>query len=482
MAGLQPFGSESFRNETVRPRMPSPSRDGGHFVPPSPATVTGPWAARLRQVMHNPLSAFPADVYEQPIVTVKRFGQATHFVADPTLLRAVLGDRDKRYGKSRLQRRLLGSLLGQGLLAAEGDLWRQRRLHVAPLFQPDALRGRVPRLRERVAAAVALWGDQQQPFTIDLENAIRRLVFEALAEIIGGPAMVQEAEDLRRDLDHYLAVMGQPDIADALNLPPLLPKAGAASARRALLRFRRTLQRLVKDRSDHSRYGTTGGHHLLDVLLSVAPHHTQGDGDAVVDELATFLFAGHEATATAAAWMLYLLTVYPQWMDRLRTEMADHDIMDLPLGIKGRDYVIGQIFTETLRLYPPSLILARDSLSDHHLHDTPIATGDSLLISPWILHRHRALWRDADMFDPLRFAPGGDAPDDRFAWLPFGGGPHVCIGAQLAELIVRLIVETVCWRYDSAVVPTARPIPLARITLKADGGLPVVLSPRAQVL
>ena len=433
--------------------------------PPALPSSASPLAA-LSRALANPLSAVPEAAFEDATVSFRVLARRVHYMLAPELIEEVLRNRAGRYGKSRLQERLLGPLIGNGLLASEGEAWRQRRLLLAPLFRPAAVAERVTEITTVFNDLLDGWG--RETAVRDADRIFRPAVFRLIAHLAGGAAMAARSAELYEALETYLEIMGKPDLGDALMLPPWVPKRGMLRARRAVRRLRALIRDVVE------APGAIDG----SVLSFLSGEAT----DSVIDEMATLLFAGHEATASAIAWTLYLLSRDRAAQVRVRAELNSYDPASFPSGAQALSTWTGRVIAESLRLYPPSLVMARDARLDHRLGEARIAKGDTLLISPWVTHRHQTVWQEPDRFRPTRFWLNPLRPEEigphRFAHIPFGGGPHVCMGAALADLIIRIALREVLRRYQVENVANAVVAPVARITLRADGGLPLCFRAR----
>lgn len=438
------------------------------ILPPRPAALPADASplAGLRRALANPLSTVPDAAFRDATMSFRVLNRRVHYVLAPDLIEQVLRNRTGHYGKSRLQERLLGPLIGKGLLASEGEEWRKRRLLLAPLFRPAAVAERTAEITDVFHDLLDGWG--REAAVRDADKVFRPAVFRLIAHLAGGEAMATRSADLYEALETYLEIMGKPDLGDALMLPPWVPKRGMLRARRAVRRLRALIRDVVK--TPHAADGS-----VLSFLRGEEPA-------SVIDEMATLLFAGHEATASAIAWTLYLLSLDQAAQARVRAELNSYDPAAFPSGAQALTTWTGRAIAESLRLYPPSLVMARDSRLDHTLGDAHIAKGDTLLVSPWVTHRHCAVWQEPDRFRPTRFWRNPLHPEEighhRFAHIPFGGGPHVCLGAALADLIIRIALRSVLSRYEVEPVSNAVISPVARITLRADGGLPLCFRAR----
>jgi cytochrome P450 len=198
----------------------------------------------------------------------------------------------------------------------------------------------------------------------------------------------------------------------------------------------------------------------------------------VRSNILTFLSAGHETTANTLAWSTFLLSQSPQWFARVRQE-ADAELSNDRNRLLERLVVTRAVVDEALRLYPPIAALSRTSEQADRVGDLEIKSRSLIVISPYILHRHRRLWQEPDLFDPSRFLSPAKANIPRFAYLPFGAGPRTCIGSSFALQEATLVLAMLVHRFDIKLAPGAQVWPLQKITLRPEHGLPMKVTPRA---
>ncbi|MEK9969474.1 MAG: cytochrome P450, partial [Ferrovibrio sp.] len=223
------------------------------------------------------------------------------------------------------------------------------------------------------------------------------------------------------------------------------------------------------------------GNDLLGLLLAARDDETGAalDDREVRDQMATFFLAGHETTATALAWTWYLLSHAPAAEARLHAEI------DGVLGGRAAEYAdyekliyTRMVIEEAMRLYPPAHTTARQAVADDRFGDIAIPAGTMVIVSPWIMHRHRMYWQNPDVFDPENFAPDKAAQRRRYTYLPFGAGPRICIGQGFAMIEAVLILATLAQKLRARLVPGAKVAPVAKITLRPSPGLPMTITPR----
>jgi cytochrome P450 len=196
--------------------------------------------------------------------------------------------------------------------------------------------------------------------------------------------------------------------------------------------------------------------------------------EQLIDNLLTFYLAGHETTAKALTWTLYLLARSPEWTSVLKEEVA-RVTGGAPLGPDHIDKLVltQQVIKESMRLYPPVPVMSRQAMADTTIGPLAVKAGTSMVIPIYALHRHRARWTDPEMFDPSRFAPERDAKISRYQYMPFGAGPRICIGMAFAMLEATTMLATMLQSARFACVPDHEPTPMARVTLVPKGGMPL---------
>ncbi len=390
-----------------------------------------------------------------------RFSRAlagkVHTLQDPDAIRTVLTDKAGVYGRSRLQHRLLGPLLGDGLLGSEGEAWSRRRRALLGYFRAGALNPFLDRLQARAEAMAQSW----RAGVRDIDPPLRALAFDALTAFLFG-AHGPDPKALQTAIEDYLSAVGGAAPGPMMNGPAWLSLKGGRKGRAAIARLRREIEGAL-------------GESDTPLIRTLRDIHDGSDG--VIDELATLLFAGTEAPAAAIAWGLYGLSRTPEAQAAVRRELCKGGAGAMPLGRAGRAHAVGRVFAEALRLYPPSLVISRDCMKAHMLDGREIRRGDTVMMSQWVVHRHEDLWRDPECFDPDRFLPTSSELVHKFAYFPFGGGPHVCVGAAMAEGMFRTVAGAVLERFDLTPGPTEA-VPTARVTLCPEDGILLVLRPR----
>jgi cytochrome P450 len=421
----------------------------------------------LRAARANVLSIIPDIATRQPMVS-GRTGTRWHMVTDPDAIRRMLLENLDNYPKSMATKNLLRPAIGESLFIAEGAHWRWQRRAAAPVFSHRNVMNLAPvmtaaarRSADRIAGA--------GPRAVDMAADMVRTTFDVIADVTFSGDGMFDAEGVHRGIDAYIAEAGRISLFDILGLPDWVPRPGRLMAGGAVREMKRVADEAVEARR---KRGPQGVPDLLDLLLDGEDPETKRrmSTPELRDNLLTFVVAGHETTALALGWSLYLCAFDSQVQDRARAEAqavlqggaaTGADVARLPY--------IRQIIDESLRLYPPAGMVSRTALKPDMLCGREIRPGDTVIIPIYALHRHHMLWDAPDAFRPDRFADRKAVP--RYAYLPFGDGPRICIGASFALQEAVIILATLLARVRFAPVPGRDPAPVMILTLRPQGGV-----------
>ncbi|AGK58697.1 cytochrome P450 [Hyphomicrobium denitrificans 1NES1] len=425
--------------------------------------------------IRNPLQALPRSVYSEPIVAYGKKRPLVTWVTDPELIERILLRDVERFPKTPLDRRVLTPMLGNGILTAEGDSWRWQRKIASPMFRYAELLSYVPTMVEAAEQLLETWKPRGQKFTTDVEEAMTETTFSVIARTVLAGIDENEAGAVKRSARIYLDRISWEVAAAILHLPATMWHPGKANMRSSAREVRAIVQHLLAQ--CRKARGPNGD---LVARMIAARHPTTGEqmsDTAIVDNLTTFLFAGHETTAKALTWTLYLLARSPQWQDRLRHEVQ-HAILSsqrVGPGTIERLPLTLRVLKEALRLYPPAPVMTRLAKEDTDLAGTHVSRGSLIVIPIFVLHRHRRLWDDPDRFDPDRFLPENEAKYPRTQFMPFGYGPRICVGSSFALIeataILATLLQSARFEWDGRHVPE----PISRVTLRPKGGMPLIV-------
>lgn len=436
--------------------------------------------ARLRRLLSNPLEAWPEDVFEQRFWSQPGpglHGRRYLYVLDPDAIGDVLLGKAQDFSKGTITRRLLGPLVGDALLTAEGAHWKWQRHAVASAFRYDRLLSVAPIASQAAEKVVSRWrlaaSDTVHDVSKDMIGATFDVILNGL--LSGGEGI--DVERTSRELATYLETIGRPTLLDLFGLPSwtrvLLQPRGA----RARNYLRRAMGEVVTARRTH--LGPTND--LLSMLFDARDPETGQpmSGDILRDNLLTFVAAGHETTATALTWALYLVSGHPPVEAKLLEEVrrvAAHG----PIVAEHIKHLVftRQVLLESMRLYPPAPALPRTALRDTTIAGMSVGAGTIILIPIYALHRHRSLWTAPDTFDPGRFSPARSQGRHRFVYLPFGGGQRICIGMGFALIEAVAMLATFVRAAEFSHDSSHRIRPIMGITLRPEGGMPMRISRR----
>jgi cytochrome P450 len=423
----------------------------------------------LLDIIRNPLSSWPAEIYELPIVS--RAGPLGDFtwVMEPNLIKTVLLERQDQFAKTPIEKRVLGPLLGNSVFTSDGADWRWQRQVVAPLFRHGELLRYVPAMASAAEAAVARWR-QAGAGERDIEHDMTAVTFKIIADTLlpGGDTFVADA--IERAHADYLLPISWEIAFGMLELPRWLPHPGSRSMRRSERELRAAVAALISAR----RRQTGERDDLFSRLLTARhPETEEPMSDAqLIDNLLTFLAAGHATTAMALTWSLYLLARSPASQER-RAAAAREVAGDTTIGAEHVAHLPAteMVVKEAMRLYPPAPVVMRQATENILLGGRTLAKGNLVLVPIYALHRHKALWVDPDRFDPDRFTAEAEEGRMRYTYMPFGAGPRICIGMSFAMIEAKAVLATLVRAARFSPVAGCDPEPMSRLTLRPRGGL-----------
>jgi cytochrome P450 len=444
------------------------------FVPVQPPRTRDwvpVWRGFFGERLRNSIYGWPEPAFDGFTRTREVMGFTVHIATHPDAVQRVLLDNKENYLRPRIAQRILSPLIGNGLLSAEGEDWRAQRRIVAPTFAPGAV-ARMAEAIDRVARDQASsW--LNATIRMDIHRAATEATMRIIADTLFSGDGRLVSREAARHIDSLVMAGGQARISTMLGLQDLDISPTMLRARKAREYLRGTLTALVRER------GPQGGadDFFGGLIRTLHGQFPEGQAQALaVDNAITFYVAGHETTANALAWTMYLLAAQPALQDEAREE-ANAALSGAPATLADRIPLLRQILDEAMRLYPPAPRFDREAQGDDWLGDLRIRRGDLVSIWPWVIHRHRKLWDQPDKFDHTRFAPDRKAELHRFQYLPFGGGPRVCVGARFATVEALIILAHWLAARRFSLAPGFVPSPVGSVTLRPRGGMWVVMEP-----
>ena len=444
------------------------------FIPPHPPRGPGPvavWRGFVGERGRTAVYGWSQLAFRQPYMRRRMFGLNIHIPLHPDLVQRVLLDNAANYEKPKLVKRLLAPAIGEGLLTSDGPLWREQRRIVAASFAPAAVDALVPRFGSVGREALGRWVPGVRDMAVEATQATMRVISNSLFS--GDPRLTSRAA-----MDHITAAMegvSEARLQVLLGLPRIPWTIKGWKAQQGQKYLRGTLETVVRERLSGG-----GGDDFLGKLIAALHERFEPRqaADLAADNAMTFYLAGHETTANAVTWTLYLLSQQPELQERVAVEgaaaVAGGEGPDLP----DRLPLLRMVLEESLRLYPPVPRFDREAVAGDRLGEHEVRAGDIVSIWPWLLHRHHLLWEQPDVFDPSRFAPEPRAHRHRFQYLPFGGGPRLCVGMRfaMAEALTILAYWLSAWRFAPV---RGREVKVhGLVTLRPAGGLPLHLELR----
>jgi cytochrome P450 len=465
------------------PDQSDPSTEECAYCPPAPKPQARPLPplALLRTLKRNPLECWAATHFERPIVSGGLPIGHVLLVHEPAAIRRVLLDNAANYRKDHLQRRVLSAGLGDGLLSAEGEQWRLQRRVLAPMFARKTVIDFAPAMLDAALALVERWEKLDDRAGVDVAAEMARVTLEVLERTIFSDGFGAGAESIRRAMATYFKTIGKISPLDILGVPDFVPRLGRFRVRATLKFFEAEIDRVIDLRRRMlAEHPTRVPNDLLTHLLRAqdeAQDETMTEAE-VRSNILTFIAAGHETTANTLSWAIFLLSQSPQWRERVEAE-ADRELDGPVAGLADRLVETRAAIEEAIRLYPPVAAISRVALGDDALNGERVRCGSLIVISPYVLHRHRLLWNRPDVFDPRRFLGTARAKIDRFAYLPFGVGPRKCIGSTFALQEATIVLAKIAKHFAFEMKPGHKVWPKLQVTLRPENGLPMTLRKRS---
>ncbi|CAP56535.1 putative cytochrome P450 [Gluconacetobacter diazotrophicus PA1 5] len=413
----------------------------------------------LAALRRNGYSAFPRRCFDQSVVSLRALGRPLVLAAGPDSVQNILVTQAGGYRRLRVGQRVLSPIVGRGLLVSEGETWRRQRRAMAPAFTPrgvPVLAGHIAACADRACRAL----EPDRP--VDLFSTMRRLALDVAAVSMFSLDIGSFDRPLRDSVTRFMTGIGTPRPGDFL-LPPGMPTLLGWRRRRFRRRWVALIGQIIAARQ--ALGPTDAPRDLFDLMQAAFGAEGGGTTSELIDEVATMIVAGHETTASVLFWACLLLAQSPRWQDEVAREVRDMDLS--PAGAATTLpalHVTTAVVRETLRLYPPAFMSGRESVDEADLCGHTVPKGAMVLLPFWMLHRNPALWDNPGCFDPARFLDRPDPP--RFAFLPFGAGPHVCIGAQLAMTEAVLVLARVVQDVSLALVDHAPVLPVGVLSTR----------------
>lgn len=452
------------------------------IVPPKPPAREGRFAflRYVRAFRRDILSANPARLYRARMAEFRMPFLHTFLVNEPSLWRHVLTECPQDFPKSPRMAAGLEPLLGQGVFLTNGAEWERQRRIIDPAFEGGRLRDTYPAMLAAGQATVArLAALPLGPVDVEpqMSHATADVIFRTLFSV---PIEDATAQAVFRAFRDYQGTQPLLNLGAFLPLARWMPRLHRRSTLRAARRIRALIRDLVEARRQAIAAGTAPDDLATKIMTTADPETGRPFDDAeMVDQVAVFFLAGHETSASVLGWALYLLAQDPGLQDRLAGEAA-RELGDTPdFAAVSRLKLARDTFREALRLYPPVPMMVRQATCPAEFRGRAVEPGAQVVVSPWYLGRHEAIWDDPDAFCPARWATPEGRAAAREGFIPFSAGPRVCTGAGFAMIEGPLLLALMARRLSFAPVADRVPWPEAQLTVRARGGIWLEIRPRA---
>jgi cytochrome P450 len=423
----------------------------------------------------NVLEIIPGYAYRQPIVSGDMLIR-WHMLADPAGMKRVMLDNLANYPKSEIMRRMLRPAIGESLFNADGADWKWQRQAVAPVFSHRNVVTLAPAMSataERAAERLTQCGGRTE-----LVAEMLTATFDVICDVALSGREHFDSRTFGKAITQYFQTAGRASMLDFLGFPEWFPRPGELLAGSSVKTMHAMVAAAIEARRRQSN-GKARADDLLDRMLAAEDPETghRMNAQDLVHNMQFFIVAGHETTALALSWSLYLLANMPEIQERARAQALDQ----LGGRVAGADDLprmpfIEQILDEAMRLYPPVGLLARTVVAEDELCGRRMRPGEILFLPIWALHRHEMWWERPTEFDPDRFDAATGPKRDKYQYLPFGAGPRVCVGADFAMMQAKIILSTLIqkFRFRPAGPP---PHPVMTMTVRPEPGVFLEVQP-----
>jgi cytochrome P450 len=446
----------------------------------APSRAAGP---RGLPLVGSTFAAF-ADPYHFFLEVSQKFGDVIriqfgpivyHLLNDADAIKHVLVDNAKNYVKGWTYG-VFKPLLGEGLLTSDGELWRRQRRLMQPAFHRDCLDGFATTMVNDASLLLQRWEALAPDSVVDIHSEFVRLAFRIVGRTLLGLDLETSGQEVAKEMRRALHLIDA-RATSIIRFPMFVPTPTNWRLKRVCQALDQVIDRILEEHRNHS---TDQAGDLLSMLMAAVDESGQSmDRQQLRDELMTLVLAGTETTANLLTWTVLLLNQNPSAEVRVQEEIDRVLHGRSPTGANWTDLTYVQhVLEESMRLYPPAWKYERQALSEDSILGYCIPARSIVGITPHALHRNPKYWPEPDRFDPDRFLPDRVAPRPRYAYLPFGGGPRVCIGKGFAMMEAQIVLSMVMQRYRlEALAPESVEISPA-ITLHPRHGLKVRLLKR----
>ncbi len=442
------------------------------MIPPKPksrADKVSLWRY-LKLFREDILSAQPARLYRAWMAEFKTPFFRSYLCNDPELVRQVLKERPDDFPKSDRIGAGLRPLLGNSVFLTNGETWKRQRRIIDPAFEGGRLRDTYPAMWEAGEAAVARLSAHADGIPIEIEaetsHAAADVIFRTLFSI---PIEHETASAVFSEFKAHQRSQPILNLAAFIRGPKWMPRFFRAETKRTADVIRKLIGDLTTERLAAIEAGTAPDDLATKIMTTTDPETgDQFDVDEMIDQVAIFFLAGHETSASALAWTLYLMATNPEWQERVAEEARE---LSSDFSSVSRLKLSRDVFREALRLYPPVPMMVRETTCPETFRGRDVKTGSQIVLSPWHLHRHERLWERPDEFDPTRWGTENGKQCQRDAYIPFSAGSRVCTGAGFAMVEGPMLLSLILRNFVIEPDEIRKPVPVAHLTVRSSQGI-----------
>ncbi len=430
---------------------------------------------RIKLFKEDIFAYLPARFYKAWMAEYRTPFSHSFVVNQPDLVKRVLKERPEDFPKSPVIHDTLKHLLGDSVFVTNGAQWKQQRRIIDPAFEGGRLHEAFPAMRAAGLAALARLGDGGE---IEMEFETSHLTADVIFRtLFSMPIKDDTATKVFHAFRDYQRTQPLWNVVSLMQLPRWVPRFRNRKAAEASGEIRRLLEGLVTARQAEIAAGVAPDDLATKIMTKSDPETGHKFGaQEMVDQVAIFFLAGHETSASALSWALYLMAFDPEVQARLATEVAGLDMENIQFKDLSKLRFTRAVFRETLRLYPPVPMMVRRAAKAEEMRDRKVPKGAMVILSPWHLHRHERLWERPDEFDPDRWETENGKQCSREAYIPFSAGARVCTGAGFGMAEGVLLLAMLVQRFKFEIVK--EPTPVAYLTVRAKDGIWLRLVPR----
>lgn len=423
------------------------------------------------------LSAQPARLYRAWMAEFRTPFFRSYLINDADLLSRVLKERPDDFPKSDRIGSGLRPLLGNSVFLTNGETWKRQRRIIDPAFEGGRLKEIFPAIYDAGESSVDRLKQLSDKKPIDIEpetsHAAADVIFRTLFSI---PIEDQVAAQVFEQFSRYQKTQPILNLAAFVPGPRWMPRLFRRDTKRNAKEIRKLISQLTQERAKAIKEGVAPDDLATKIMTTQDPLTGETFSDQeMIDQVAIFFLAGHETSASALSWALYLLATQPDWQEKVAIEAKE---LEKDFSSVSRLKVTRDVFREALRLYPPVPMMVREATQKEEFRNRKVPEGAQIVLSPWHLHRHERFWDSPDDFDPARWESENGKECARKAYMPFSSGPRVCTGAGFAmvEGVVLLALLVRAFRFEA--VPGMEPVPVAHLTVRSSNGIRLRFAPR----